>query len=185
MTNKRFLFVSLQVKIWFQNRRAKERKQNKKREEQVGIHQHGGSGNSADLQQHKHLQHPSNLEPHPHPFIPKIELEDDKSNMHELACHSTTHAQGAGLTSHSATPTSIILNSNLHHSPNMVMSPIIMGRSHAHQTVGRYLDNVQTTTISPSGGLGEVSYRMSASSDNSGINMNLSGSSDSSVVSIH
>ncbi|CAL1548970.1 unnamed protein product, partial [Lymnaea stagnalis] len=177
-----------QVKIWFQNRRAKERKQNKKRQEVPSELQHptGGSGSnhSSNHQeqphQHQMLQGPTH-DAHPHLFL-KTEKEDEFPIKHELTGHSATLTpliphQGQGGVIHQS-----------HHTMGMIGAPAILGRGHAHPSMARYHEGVvQRPTMTPPSPGGDLSYRLAGNNgtDSAGNSMNLSGSSDSGVLSSH
>ncbi|XP_059161143.1 homeobox protein CDX-1-like isoform X2 [Physella acuta] len=157
-----------QVKIWFQNRRAKERKQNKKRQEQTDLQGHSNPGSAHHLEPH-HMEPHHQLLHDGHPF-PKAEKEDDFSIKHELPCHSSA------LTS--LTPPGPLLHAGLHNPP--VMPPGV-GRS-SHASLARYHEGMRS---SPASTAEDIAYRMTNGTDSAGNSMNLSGSSDSGVLSSH
>ncbi|KAH9505700.1 Homeobox protein CDX-1 [Bulinus truncatus] len=177
-----------QVKIWFQNRRAKERKQNKKRQEQSGELGTGTNSNSGSIQEqqqqqqqhpmHHGVNHDMHLHHHHHnnpiPF-PKTEKDDDYMIKQEVPCH------GPSLTPLTQVPTPQQLL--MHQSSSLItLQPSIMGRAQGHPSMSRYHDSMQRSPASPGD---QLAYRMSNGTDSAGNSMNLSGSSDSGVLSSH
>lgn len=150
-------------------------------------------------QQHQHLHHHQQQQQQqqnlvPGNLVPKVEIKEEgnqtaitngigygghKSALSHVTCHSSqappavNHEQGLVA---------------LHTPPPISAASAILERNHAHlQSIGRYHETFLANHrgISPGSNSDEIMTFRQTQSDTSGTSMNLSGSSDSGVMSSH
>ena len=161
------------------------------------------------IHQHMAINSTQQEDNHAHALIPKLEIKEEdmsvKQEQQQVASHNGAPLiQGPYLqatSSPQATPTAMTNHASLRIPPNMSTPTNHHANYHNHGMLGRNLQHARGVPTmdrfhSPNGnfvssstptapGTDEIAYRMVAtcSADSSGNSMNLSGSSDSGIMS--